>query len=138
MSDKIDPTMRALMWLCAEKRGHAGLSQPQLATQIVRRNGKIAASGATLSRFESGERWLNSSRPVLAAYADVGGHASSATLWDEAIRLTRWFAVDVPGLLETPASDFRDAIRRLDELRALEREHRLGFLGQAPSAQLTP
>ena len=125
MSEKVDPTMRVVMWLCAEKRVHAGLSQPQMALHIIRRNGKIAASGATLSRFESGERWLNASRPVLAAYADVAGLASSVPLWDEAIRLTRWFGFDVPELLEAPAADYRDAVRRVDQLRARERKHRL-------------
>ena len=121
--EKIDPTMRVLMWLCAEKRVQRGISQDDLGKRISAINPDVDVLGATLSRFERGERWLNASRPVLRAYAQLGGLVSPAFLWLEATRLTIWFGSDTPAMLEGPAEGVSKAIEHLNELRELDREH---------------
>jgi hypothetical protein len=124
MPDNVDPTMRVLMWLAAEKRQQSGYSREEVVARVRDLGGNV--SGPTLSRFERGERWINASQPVLRAYANLGGLVSPAFLWEEAIRITRRIlAADAePDFLGEAADDVEDAMSRLDRLRALERDLR--------------
>ena len=114
--DKIDAPQRVLMWICTAARRDAKRNQGELA-ELARAHGATHLSGpGTLSRVESGERWLNDSKPLLEAYAEVAGYRSTTALWAEAIKLAQPAGVRRarhPGRRRAP-----EACTRLETLRA--------------------
>ena len=116
---KIDPVQRILMWLCAEKRLAAGVSQVELA-ELVRAQAtnpsKIAND--SISRWERGVRWLESSRTVIIAYAGLAG-MTAPQLWDEAVQLSD-AGYDLPALA-TACRTLDEVVARLAALRELSK-----------------